>query len=151
LSPAEHQEQRAVIERLRRDAGFLAGRFRLQLRAIDAEGPRVKRRYGICYEDGSIRIRLRHVRSGQLLRYSALIDTLCHELAHLRHFNHGPNFHMLYRHILAYARRSGIYRPSQRPVPPREPLVPEHRAVTPASSPPRPPPPRGPIQLELFR
>jgi hypothetical protein len=40
-----------------------------------------------------------------------MVDTLCHELAHLRHFNHGQRFWQLYRRILAYARRQGIYRP----------------------------------------
>jgi hypothetical protein len=74
----------------------------------------VKRRYGVCYDDGSIRIRLRHVRTRNLLKYSSLVDTLCHELAHLRHFDHGSRFELLYQRILGYARRRGIYRPTPR-------------------------------------
>ncbi len=117
MTDAEREEQRIVLERLRRHGAILAESFRLPLRSIDAETPRVKRRYGICYDDGSIRIRLRSVRSGELLKYSSMVDTLCHELAHLEHFNHGKRFWPLYERILAYARRRGIYRPGpERPV-----------------------------------
>ncbi len=114
LTQREREEQRGLLERLRYDAQRLAAEFRLPLRALDAERPQVRRRYGICYADGSIRIRLRHARTGRFLRYSALIDTLCHELAHLEHFNHGPRFHALYRVILERARLRGIYRPGRR-------------------------------------
>jgi hypothetical protein len=114
LTQREREEQRGLLERLRYDAQRLAAEFRLPLRALDAERPQVRRRYGICYADGSIRIRLRHAKTRRLLRYSALIDTLCHELAHLEHFNHGPRFRALYRRILERARLRGIYRPVQR-------------------------------------
>lgn len=108
------RESRQVLLSLRRDATRLARAYRLPLQSIEAERANVKRRYGVCYDDGSIRIRLRHVRTGELLKYSSLVDTLCHELAHLRHFDHGPRFEALYRNILAYARRNGIYRPTPR-------------------------------------
>jgi hypothetical protein len=72
----------------------------------------VKRRYGICYSDGRIQIRLAHVTTGRPLRYSSLVNTLCHELAHLRHMNHGPRFKALYLDILEWARREGIYQPA---------------------------------------
>ncbi len=71
----------------------------------------MKRRYGVCFSDGAIRIRLHHVTTGRPLKYSSLVNTLCHELAHLRHFNHGPRFKTLYLRILEYARAQGIYRP----------------------------------------
>ena len=75
------------------------------------EKPRVKRRYGACTVEGKIALRLRHARTGETLKYSSLVNTLCHELAHLRHFNHGPRFKSLYLKILEFARHSGIYRP----------------------------------------
>jgi predicted metal-dependent hydrolase len=140
LTRIERAEQEAVLERLRRDARFLAERYRLPLMSLDAESVRVKRRYGICYEDGSIRIRLRHATTGSLLKYSGLVDTLCHELAHLRHFNHGAHFHLLYDKILAYAKRQGVYRPTPRGLRPR--------LVTPRPAPSAEP--RRPVQLELF-
>ena len=75
---------RHLMQRLNRDAERIAARFGLRYRCIEPESANVKRRYGICYDDGSIRIRLAHVVSGHPLRYSSLVDTLCHELAHLR-------------------------------------------------------------------
>jgi hypothetical protein len=114
MTQAERAEQRVLLAHIRRDARTLARDFKLELRSIDAERANVKSRYGICYDDGSIRIRLRHARTRKLLKYSALIDTLCHELAHLRHFNHGERFQALYRGLLARARSLGIYRPAPR-------------------------------------
>jgi predicted metal-dependent hydrolase len=109
----ERLQDRNVLALLRRHAQRLSTSFDLPLRALHAEGPRVKRRYGVCYADGTIKIRLRSVRNGEVLRESSLVDTLCHELAHLRHFDHGARFERLYRRILEYARRHGIYRPGQ--------------------------------------
>jgi hypothetical protein len=103
-----------LLERINADARALALRFGLRYRAIEAERPNVKRRYGVCFADGTIRIRLRHVVTGRPLRYSSLVNTLCHELAHLRHFNHGLRFRRLYFEILEYARDRAIYRPGVR-------------------------------------
>jgi hypothetical protein len=73
----------------------------------------VKRRYGICYEDGAIKIRLRHAVTRRPLRYSSLVSTLCHELAHLRHFHHGVRFRAFNMELLEFAREQGIYRPGR--------------------------------------
>ena len=107
----ELPEARELIERLNRDAERIAAHFGLRYRAIEAERPNVKRRYGVCFADGRIRIRLRHVATGRSLKYSSLVNTLCHELAHLRHFNHGPRFKAFYLQLLDFARAEGIYRP----------------------------------------
>jgi hypothetical protein len=116
----------------------------------------VKRRYGICFSDGRIKIRLRHVTTGQPLRYSSLVNTLCHELAHLRHMNHGPRFKAFYLKILEHARSEGIYRPREAEIPlaakevrevrlpsPRTPAAPRRPRSAPTA------PPR-PVQLTLF-
>jgi hypothetical protein len=100
-----------LIEQLERDASRIARVFGLRYRTIEPERPQVKRRLGVCYRDGTIRIRLQHATTGRPLKYSSLVDTLCHELAHLRHFNHGKRFQSFYRRILDHARREGIYRP----------------------------------------
>jgi len=102
-----------LIRRLNRDGAVLASHFGLRYRAILPESPRVKRRYGICYSDGTIKIRLFHARTGRPLRYSSLVDTLCHELAHLAHFDHSRRFWRLYERILMRARELGIYRPGR--------------------------------------
>ena len=100
-----------LIQLLERDASRIARVFGLRYRTIEPERPQVKRRLGVCYRDGTIRIRLQHATTGRPLKYSSLVDTLCHELAHLRHFNHGKRFQSFYRRILEHARREGIYRP----------------------------------------
>ena len=104
-----------LMERLNADAQRIARRFGLRYKEIAAERASVKRRYGVCYADGSIRIRLRHTLTGRSLKYSSLVNTLCHELAHLRHFNHGLRFRAFYVELLDYARREGIYRPGRTP------------------------------------
>jgi len=101
------------MERLNADALFIARRFGLRYRSISAERANVTSRYGICYSDGAIKIRLRHAVTGRPLKYSSLVNTLCHELAHLRHFDHGPRFKAFYFEILEYARHEGIYRPGR--------------------------------------
>jgi len=103
----------ALMERLNADAQRIARRFGLRYKEIAAERANVKRRYGVCYADGSIRIRLRHTLTGRSLKYSSLVSTLCHELAHLRHFNHGLRFRAFYGELLEFARREGIYQPGR--------------------------------------
>jgi len=149
LTDLDRQARERAIERLRRHGAVLAEAFRLPLASIDPESPRVRRRLGICYADGRIRIRLHSLRSPDLLKYSAMVDTLCHELAHLRHFDHGRRFWALYRRILAYAKRHGIYRPGPEAA---HPPVSAFRALPQAiqSAAPRPRAPAAPTQLELF-
>jgi predicted metal-dependent hydrolase len=131
---------RELIEQLNADAARLASRFGLHYASITAERANVTSRYGVCYSDGAIKIRLRHATTGKPLKYSSLVNTLCHELAHLRHFNHGPRFKAFYFEILDYAREVGIYRPRR---PGR--VRPEARPAPVA-----PPPSRRPEQLDLF-
>ncbi len=119
-----------LIARLNRDAEQIARRFGLRYRSIEAERANVKTRYGICYEDGVIKIRLRHAVTRQPLRYSSLVSTLCHELAHLRHFNHGVRFRVFNIELLEFAREQGIYRPSRQSS--NSEAAPAQRAVFPA-------------------
>jgi len=144
--PGRSAELRALIERLNRDAERLAFRFELTYRSIEAEHPRVKRRYGVCYSDGSIRIRLLHASTGLPLKYSSLVNTLCHELAHLRHFDHGPRFRTFYERILEFARVEGIYVPG---VPAPAPAEPRGERTLPRTAP-APRVPARPVQLTLF-
>ena len=133
---------RALIEQLNRDAERIAGHFLLRYASIEPERAGVRRRYGICYADGSIRIRLRHAVTGEPLRYSSLVNTLCHELAHLRHFDHGPRFKAFYLEVLEHARALGIYQPGERAA-----RTPTRRARADAVAAAGPP---GPTQLALF-
>jgi len=139
----DRQTSRILIERLNRDAERIAAHFGLRYKSITAERADVKSRYGVCYDDGTIKIRLRHAVSGEPLKYSGLVATLCHELAHLRHFHHGLRFRSFYLEILAYARAQRIYRPGPRRSPASHPA-----SVVPQA--PRPAPHSGPEQLPLF-
>ena len=109
----DRETSRSLIARLNRDAQQIAWRFGLSYRSIEPERANVKSRYGICYEDGLIKIRLRHAVTGRPLRYSSLVSTLCHELAHLRHFHHGVRFRVFNMELLEFAREQGIYRPGR--------------------------------------
>ncbi len=132
-------EARAIMTRLRADASRIAREFGLRYRAIESERPGVNGHYGLCTSDGLIRIRLRHASSGRPLKYSSLVNTLCHELAHLKHFNHGPLFRAFNQKLLDWARRDGIYQPGRR--------APKAQATSAAKS---PEPLPGASQLELF-
>jgi len=129
------------MARLNRDAEHIAWRFGLEYKSIEAERANVKNRFGICYEDGVIKIRLRHAVTGAPLRYSSLISTLCHELAHLRHFNHGQRFRAFNLELLEFARAEGVYRPRKPNARPRD------RRAEPRA---QPLVPAGPVQLALF-
>jgi hypothetical protein len=114
--PLSEQERRRsedveTMQRLRTWGEVLAREFKLSWSALEPEHEGVTEHYGVCYEDGLIRIRLRHARTGRLLKESSLADTLCHELAHLRHLDHRAGFKKLYARILDRARALGYYRP----------------------------------------
>lgn len=108
---ARAEEADRAMERMRRIAAELGRAFGLRAAVVEAERAGVNGHYGACFEDGTIRIRLRHAVTGRLLKESSLVDTLCHELAHLRHFDHATEFRDLYFRILEEARARGWYRP----------------------------------------
>ena len=125
------QDCEALVARLRDVGARVAGHFGLPPFDLDADRPDARSRYGVCDEDGRIRVRLVHARTGRPLRYSALVDTVIHELAHLRHLDHGERWEALYHRMLDWARAQGLYAP-------REP------------APPAPDPEADPDQLRLF-
>ncbi len=110
MTPREREEE-DLLQRLRADARAIAAPFGLEFRSIE-KTRRDARLYGSCDTDGEIRLRLRSRITGEFLKYSSLVATLCHELAHLRHFSHGPSFTLLYDRLLQMARRQGRYCPS---------------------------------------
>jgi hypothetical protein len=111
------REREALLERLRSHAQEIAAAFGLTYLEILPARADARSFYGLCDSEGRIRIRLNHVKTGRPLRFSSLVNTLCHELAHLKYFNHGPAFQDYYRRILEWARARGIYRPGRRPEP----------------------------------
>jgi hypothetical protein len=149
----DREASRSLIARLNRDAQQIAWRFDLSYRSIEPERANVKSRYGICYEDGVIKIRLRHAVTGRPLRYSSLVSTLCHELAHLRYFNHGVRFRVFNMELLEFAREQGIYRPGRQDSNSEDALVGEQRGAPQAGTAVasgRRRDDRRPVQLSLF-
>ena len=146
----DRRTKRDLVARLTRDAERISAPFGLRFNTLEAERANVKSRYGICYSDGTIKIRLRHATTGRPLKYSSLVNTLCHELAHLRHFNHGPRFQRLYAEMLDWSRRQGIYRPSPRVETAPRPVLAPRRLPAPASEPAPITRPVCPVQLDLF-
>jgi len=53
---------------------------------------------GYCYPDGTLEIRL--LVDGCYIDHLEVLDTLCHEMAHLKYFNHGRKFRKLYKKLL---------------------------------------------------
>ncbi len=106
----ERKSEMQLLERLRRDAESIGAAFALAFRSL-RKTRRDARIYGCCDTDGNIRIRLRSRITGDYLKYSSLVATVCHELAHLRHFDHGMEFTALYRRLLQFAREAGVYQP----------------------------------------
>ncbi|MBW2289883.1 MAG: M48 family metallopeptidase [Deltaproteobacteria bacterium] len=132
-----------LIERLNRDGERIARHFGLRYQSITAERANVTSRYGSCCEEGTIKVRLCHVVTGKPLKYSSLVNTLCHELAHLRFFNHGDRFKLFYQQMLEWARTESIYQPRPTTQPAAVAMLPEPRAkVDPERT--------GPVQLGLF-
>ena len=135
----DQRRKKILMGRLEADAERIAHRFGLEYRSIAAERANVKSRFGVCYSDGTIKIRLQHATTGRPLKYSSLVATLCHELAHLKHFNHGRRFQRFNQSLLEWCRREGIYRPGARS---ETPITPSAKPASAAVS--------GSVQLELF-
>ena len=93
-------ESRRVMRQLRRDAQRIAAHFGLRYASLRPEREGITDHFGICYANGEIRVRLRHATTGRVLRYSSLIDTVCHELAHLRHFDHSERFEAFFAELV---------------------------------------------------
>jgi predicted metal-dependent hydrolase len=139
----DRRTRRELIERLNRDGERIARNFGLRYQSITAERANVTSRYGSCCEEGTIKVRLCHVVTGKPLKYSSLVNTLCHELAHLRFFNHGDRFKLFYQQILEWARSEAIYRPRPTAQPAAMAMLPEPRPKVERER-------TGPVQLGLF-
>jgi predicted metal-dependent hydrolase len=139
----DRRTRHQLIERLNRDGERIARYFGLRYQSITAERSNVTSRYGSCCDEGTIKVRLCHLVTGKPLKYSSLLNTLCHELAHLRFFNHGDRFKLFYQQILEWARTEGIYQPGPTAQPVAVANLPEPRAKAEREH-------TGPVQLGLF-
>lgn len=80
-------------ETLAAETQALAATQRLPLRTVSIGDPRA--RWGSCTSSGAIRYSWRLILAPAFVRQA----TVAHEVAHLRHMHHGPDFHALVRAI----------------------------------------------------
>lgn len=86
------QELYAFCKKVARICGK---RFDLKYRSIEIfadDDPDRKNTAGMCTPDGEIYLTVRQGIRGRFETIEELIDTVTHELAHLRFFDHGPKF-----------------------------------------------------------
>jgi len=98
--PADHVGARALRwlkaqarAALTAETQALAARHALPLRHVSIGDPRS--RWGSCSAQGDIRYSWRLILAPAYVR----LATVAHEVAHLRHMHHGPDFHALVREI----------------------------------------------------
>lgn len=57
---------------------------------------------GECDTEGHVRIGIRSPKQGKLWNSEEIVDTVCHELAHLEHHDHTSRWNRLYRKYYKY-------------------------------------------------
>ena len=101
----------ATLKKIQRDVKPILSEFNLSYRGLKestAEGSLGFNRGG----GQVIALNVRQKRFPMKLRkYSAVMATMIHELAHVRHMNHGPKFKMFEAELMVWARKKGIYKP----------------------------------------
>ena len=100
----------AILAKVRRDVQPIMAAFNLSFLTLTesvAEGS-----LGFNRGKRIIALNVRQKQNPMTLRkYSAIMATMIHELAHLRHMNHGPQFKMFEAELMAWARAERIYTP----------------------------------------
>ena len=106
------EEVAAILAKVKREVQPLLREFGLKFKTLKesvAEGSLGFNRGG----GGIIALNVRQKRFPMKLRkYSAVMATMLHELAHIRHMNHGPQFKMFEIELREWARKKGIYKPN---------------------------------------
>jgi WLM domain len=107
--------QRALLHELLKQLAPLIAKHRLGDAFVCEPGLRLRRRYGMCRHRGRDQPALILVRctadgnTGAWRKRGAIVGTLLHELAHLRHRSHSRAFWRLCRALLDEAAALGIY------------------------------------------
>lgn len=61
-----------------------------------------KNSFGYCSTDGHIRIAIRNPNTGKPVKWETVINTVCHELAHMTYQHHKRSWYILYRKYFNY-------------------------------------------------
>jgi len=104
------EEVAAILSKIQRDVRPLLKAFGLNFQTMKesvAEGS-----LGFNRGRRSIALNVRGKANPMKLRkYSAIMRTMIHEIAHLRHMNHSRAFSDFDKELLLWARENGLYRP----------------------------------------
>lgn len=96
----------ALVKKIARRHAVLHG---LELKKVKPMHRRyAKKFYGYCTDRGVVAIGLRSERKKRYCAYR-ILETLAHELAHLRHWDHSQKWFALYGKILDSIGRDGIF------------------------------------------
>lgn len=109
----ENKEQvAAILTKIQRDVQPILREFGLKFMSLKesvAEGS-----LGFNRDKRIIALNVRQKRNPMLLRkYSAIMSTMIHEMAHLRHMNHGRGFQEFEVELMQWARDKKIYSPGR--------------------------------------
>jgi predicted metal-dependent hydrolase len=101
------KEDAAVFDFVQATLRIYADRFDIRLRGVARTKP-TNSLFGSCYPNGKIVMTVRW-KSGKPLHAYSLVDTMAHELAHLRYFSHSQRWAELYSRIFFVMVRDGVY------------------------------------------
>jgi len=112
MTKKQKAEDARVLGMVREALELYAGVYCLRLRSVELlRGSNTV--FGRCYSDGSIFITVRWKNGKQVLPYS-LLDTMAHELAHLRYFSHSPRWMRLHATLLQAMVRGHVYQKARK-------------------------------------
>lgn len=106
------RDAESVIRKAEKDLQPLVKHFRLRYRDIKLSHN--KSLYGQVTDSGRILVNP-FKKDGTLRKYSVIIETLIHELAHTRYAGHGKGtYGRLYKKLIGWAKERGIYTPREK-------------------------------------
>jgi predicted metal-dependent hydrolase len=107
MSKRDKKRDRKVFSYVHDMLMYFAAEFQLPLKEVKLVSHK-ENFYGDCNKEGRIRIQVRRKGVGPLLAYQ-IVDTMAHELAHLRHLNHSWKWFFLYAAILHRMSHGNVY------------------------------------------
>lgn len=110
--------QQALLDELAIQMAFLIAEQNLPWDFDLSAGLRLRSKFGTCRFDknGRAKIQVRCTKGMEPLLWrkpGAIVVTFLHELAHLKHLNHGARFWRFLRRLVDQAHAMGLYEPAQ--------------------------------------
>jgi hypothetical protein len=101
-----HPDDVEVFHQFESLTSAAAAYFNLPLKKVEPVAYPHRAVLGLCSNSGRVRLRIRLKTKGQWSQvrdhYGNIVQTIVHELAHLKEFNHGPEHSALTKKIFDY-------------------------------------------------